>query len=142
MSEYRIVVDFNGGQGGDITPAAQQETQQSQSTQTGMSIFNFVEKGIGGFASFATAATAVAAAKNIFSHEIQRVERYTGSRQAQDVANASLSIIGMITNPIGTAINIAYEKDATRYQRQWENIGLQLYRERGGDSLNRSRSEV
>jgi hypothetical protein len=98
-----------------------------------------MQKGMSSFASLAVVAAVTATAKNIFSHEVQRIGRYTGSQQAQDVANATLSILGMVANPLGTAINLGYERNQREYEREWESIGLQLSRERGGVSLNRSR---
>lgn len=147
MSEYKIVVDFNGGQDGDgyKSPNANKDPKQTyedrQAQTVLQSVFGFVQQGINGFAGLATVAGVAAVGKSIFSHEIQRVGRYTGSSQAQDVANATLSILGMIANPLGTAINLGYEMDQRQYERTWESIGLQLARERGGASINRSRQE-
>ena len=145
MAEYRIIVDFNGGGDGYKSPNSEKPKltdEQVQEQQLSSSIFGFAQKGVNAFSSLATVATVVDAAKTIFSYEVHKVGRYTGSQQAQDVANAALSIAGMIFNPIGSALNIAFEQEERRYERQWENIGLNLYRERGGVSLNRSRSEV
>lgn len=147
---YKIVIDFNGAQGGESTdvgttpqmptklPDAQTPTQPQQ---TG-AIASLMQKGMSSFASLAVVAAVTATAKNIFSHEVQRIGRYTGSQQAQDVANTALSLIGMIKNPIESAIAYHYEREQREYERNWESIGLVLARERGGVSLNRSRSEV
>lgn len=146
---YKIVVNFNGGDGGDgyKSPQAESKTLSGDEQQVAQlekimnAPFNVLERGANSFASIVTVAAVAQTAKNIFSHEVQRVGRYTGSQQAQDVANATLSIISKIINPLGAIINSAYETDENMYQRQWESIGLQLYRERGGVSLNRSRTE-
>lgn len=144
---YKIVIDFNGAQGGESTdvgttpqmptklPDAQTQTQPQQ---TG-AIASLMQKGMSSFASIASVGALVSVAKSIFSHEVQRIGRYTGSQQAQDVANATLSILGMVANPLGTAINLGYEMDQREYERTWESIGLQLASERSGVTLNRSR---
>ena len=147
---YKIVIDFNGAQGGESTdvgttpqmptklPDAQTQTQPQQ---TG-AIASLMQKGMSSFASIATIGALVSVAKSVFSHEVQFIGRYTGSQQAQDVANASLSMVGMIKNPIGSMIDLAYQYEEAKYARQWESIGLTLAKERGGFSLNRSRSTV
>ena len=144
MSEYKIVVDFNGGQTEKTPAEIEAERQQKFNKEFfGKVDSNFnAEKWLGSFGSLLTVSAPAMIAKNIFSHEIQRVGRYTGSSQAQDVTNASMSILGKIANPIGTMINTMYEIEQSQYEKQWESIGLQLYRERAGVSFNRSRSEV
>lgn len=141
---YKIVIDFN-----QIAPEkTPEEIEAERQAKFNKEFFGRVDgnfdakKWMGSFGSMLTVSASVAVAQNIFSHEMQRVARYTGSQQAQDLANASLSIIKKTLNPIGTMINTAYELEQRAYERQWESIGLQLYRERGGVSLNRSRTEV
>ncbi len=144
MAEYRIVVDFNGGGDGYKSPnkkndAKTEDTQNNQMSTLGDMVFSFAEIGANAFAGLATVASVLAIGKSIFSNEIARVQRYTGSQQAQDVANANLSILGIFANPLGATIQLGYERDQREYERRWESIGLQLARERGGVSLNRSR---
>ena len=147
MAAYKIIVDFKGGQGGDgyksqsadsfsSSPDAQQNAQFDKLVN---SPFTMIETGATAFANIAAVGTVAAIGMSLFSHETQRIGRYTGSQRAQDMANATLSIISKIANPIGAIINAAYESDERQYQRTWESIGIQLDRERGGASLNRSR---
>ena len=145
---YKIVIDFNGAQGGESTdvgttpqmptklPDAQTQTQPQQ---TG-AIASLMQKGMSSFASLATVATVVSVAKSIFSHEVQRIGRYTGSQQAQSLANATLSLVGKFANPVSSIVNYLYEVEQTNYEMKWENIDLQLYRERAGTPINRSRT--
>ena len=154
MSEYRIVVDFNGGQQKDgsyesdfakmvNSGGAVAETSAAASQTFAMpNAFSALTDGMGNaFAGLLLVKEAEKIGRQVFSNEIQRVGRYTGSSQAQDVANATLSLIGMIKSPIESAIAYHYEREQREYERNWESIGLDLARERGGVSLNRSRSE-
>ena len=151
MANYTITVNFNdtSGDKGYKSPKKknQEEVEENGSvfstigSDIGNSIFSFAEKGVQAYAGIASIATMVEVGKEIFSNYVQRVGRFAGSQQAQDVANASMSIFGKIFRPVSSAINYMFEKEQNQYERDWENIGLQLYRERGGMSINRSRTE-
>lgn len=150
MSEYKIVVDFNGGQGSSKSQKSKETESAFENTDIMSafenkfteSIFDFVGKGMIAFAGYNAIKTTAEIGKTIFSQEVQKIGRYTGSQQAQNIANATLSVIGKFANPIGSIINYVYEVDQSNYEMKWESIGLQLYRERGGTALNRSRSET
>ena len=150
MANYTITVDFKGGQGGDGYKSPKKGTREKEQLPEPTigqqldnkfdSIFDMLDNGSNAFGDVALVATLVEIGKDVFSHEVQKIGRYTGSQQAQSIANASLSLIGMIFNPIGSAINLAYEIDARAYQKEWENIGLTVARERAGTAINRSRT--
>lgn len=150
MAEYRIIVDFKGGQGGDgYTSTGDKKKKEKDpipeltfAQKFENSAFSMIEKGMNAFSNLAPVALAVEMGENIFSHEMQRIGRYTGSQYAQDVANMVVSAAGKVFNPFGSIINLAYEESESRYQKTWESIGIQLDKERGGASLNYSRTGV
>lgn len=148
MANYTITVNFNDASGDNVTDTLSENEEKKKVENYlidggigfGDSIFNTAKSAGKAFASIFTVATVAATAKQIFSHEIQRIDRYTGSQQAQDVANATLSAAQMIFKPISSAVNLAYELKDSEYERNWESIGMQLFRERGGATLNHSRT--
>ncbi len=150
MAEYRIVVDFNGGGDGyksEFFRTVETENAVNTSSQIAgqsfsTSAFGMLENGLSAFAGLKIVKEMEKLARQVFSNEIQKVGRYTGSQQAQDVANATLDLISWIRNPYESAIAYNYKREQREYDRKWESIGLNLYRERGGVSFNRSRSEV
>ena len=148
MANYTITVDFKGGQATSPTDTLSENEEKKKAESYaidggfnfGNSIFNTVESAGRAFASVFTVASLASIGKQTFAHEIQRIDRYTGSQQAQDVANATLSAAQMIFKPISSGISLAYELKDSEYERNWESIGMQLYRERGGATLNHSRT--
>lgn len=149
---YELIINFNGRQNGDGYKSPKKKKQENEiengsvfetlGDEIANSIFSFAEKGVNAFTGIATIATIEEVGREIYSNYIQRIDRFTGSRQAQDIANASLSIAGKVFHPISSYVNYMFESEQSRYDKGWESIGLNLYRERGGMSLNRSRNET
>lgn len=152
MSEYKLIVYFNGGQGGDGYKSPNKKTTEENvengsvlntiGTDISNSVFGFLEKGFNAYAGIGSVTVLAEVGKDIFSNYTQRIERFTGSKQAQDVASAIQSIAGKFLRPITAQVNYLFEREQSSYEKMWESIGLQLARERGGMSINRSRSEV
>ena len=148
MANYTITVNFQDANDTKVSDTLSENEEKKKvenyaingDISFGESIFNTVKSTGKAFASIFTVASLASTAKQIFAHEIQRIDRYTGSQQAQDVANAYLSMAQMIFKPISSSINLAYELKDSEYANKWESIGLQLYRERGGATLNHSRT--
>ena len=148
MAEYKIIVDFKGGQtqnqedANNFTQMTSASAVGEQTFAQSSNAFSALTNGMGSmFATLMIVREAEKIGRQVFSNEIQLVGRYTGSQQAQDVANATLDIISKIKSPIESIISYAYDTQRRLYERTWESIGMQLTRERGGASLNRSRTD-
>lgn len=164
MAEYKITVDFKGsGGGGSKKDKGYQSvfSEWADNIKAGISDVNggdsnfnhFVE----GVQAFANAIPAAQIVKSGFEWQVSLIGRYKGSQQAQDVANAAMTIAGQVGGialafgtgnyvagtlmTLGTLFGYAKEAEENTYQRQWENIGNAIGRERAGASFNRSRTE-
>ena len=150
ITEYRIVVDFRDKEEGGTSYTSQFSggtTAAAATTGGGAEAmanpFAALTSGVANaFAGIMIVKEVEKIGRMTFMNEIQRVGRYAGSQQAQDLANAALEMVSMIKSPIETAINYHYQREQREYERRWESIGLDLYNERaGGAAANRSRSE-
>lgn len=161
MADYKITIDFN-------TPDANKKEKGYQSVFSewdeikqgvnslngGDSPFNQTVKGIQMLSTVIPGAQIV---KSSFDYQVTLIGRYTGSKHAQDIANASMKIAGQVGGialafatgnyvagalmTAGAVLGYAREAESSRYERKWENIGNAIGRERAGASFNRSRTE-
>ncbi len=165
MAEYKITVDFKDSSGGGSNKEKGYQSVFSEQAPTaslggtgnagdGESGFNHFVQGVKAFANAIPAAQIV---KSEFQWQVSLIGRYSGSQQAQDIANASMKIAGQVGGiamafatgnyvagglmTIGTLFGYAREAEENTYQRKWENIGNTIGRERAGASFNRSRTE-
>lgn len=152
MAKYTIDINFN-----DVANAEEIGYKSSFAKpdkiddEAPQSFGQFVK----GAKAFATAIPGVNLVKSAFDWQISLVGRYTGSQQAQNVANASMKIAAQAGglafnlatgNYIGAALTVgatifgyAKEAEENRYERKWENISNHVGIERAGASYNRSR---
>lgn len=164
MAEYKITVDFKGSGGGGSKKEKGYQSVFSEWADNikegisdingGDSKFNHFVQGVQAFANAIPAAQIV---KSGFDWQVSLIGRYRGSQQAQDVANATMTIAGQVGGialafatgnyvagglmAISTVLGYAREAEENTYQRKWENIGNTIGRERAGASFNRSRTE-
>lgn len=164
MAEYKITVDFKGSGGGGSKKDKGYQSVFSEwaddiksgisKVNGGDSNFNHFVEGVQSFANVIPAAQIV---KSGFEWQVSLIGRYKGSQQAQDVANAAMTIAGQVGGialafgtgnyvagtlmTLGTLFGYAKEAEENTYQRKWENIGNTIGRERAGASFNRSRTE-
>lgn len=160
MAEYKITVDLSGrskkakGYQSVFSEWADDIRSGISDINGGDSKFNHFVEGVQAFANVIPGAKIV---KSSFDWHVSLIGRYRGSQQAQDVANATMTIAGQIGGimvafgtgnyvagglmTIGTLFGYAREAEENTYQRKWENIGNAIGRERAGASFNRSRTE-
>lgn len=149
MAEYKITVNFNDSGGtqnsyqSSFSAPIENGGMLGQSTdgEVASTIFSFVPKSFGKtFAKLGTVAGLASIATSVFSQAVARVDKYFGSSQAGRAAQMFGTYLKAVLNPIGTAIQTSFENEDSHYARKWENIEIQLLKERGGPNLNRSRT--
>ena len=139
MANYTIDVNFNKqAQSKDMNenfsiPNIGDDILQGQ--------FGVLGKATAMFAGIGLAKKVAEMGSEVFRWKISLVGRDTGSQDAQDKANAAMSIYNALKNPIDFAWTTFQQVEQSMYDRKIENINLRLLRERGGPSLNRSRRE-
>lgn len=152
--EYVIKVDFNrfDSDGYQSPYSAPAPTQPSGST--GVANAAGLVSNLKAFSKVVPAASLI---KRTFSYNVSLVGRYTGSQDAQEKANAAMSIVQQVGGVTGAfaigglaagllslgsvGLGYLFEAGQREYERNWENISLMLSRERAGASYNRSRLE-
>lgn len=153
MANYTIDINFNDKSSGDEEKGYKSSFSTPDKTdETSARSFGQVVKGVKAFAAAVPGAQLV---KSAFDWQISLVGRYTGSQQAQNVANASMKlaaqaggivaafatggILGGVLATLAVGFGYAKEAEENRYERKLENIGNTIGMERAGASYNRSR---
>ena len=139
MANYTIEVNFN--QEAKPKDANENFSIPNIGDNIIQSQFGVLGKATAIFAGIGIAKKVAETASEVFRWKLSLVERDTGSQDAQDKANAAMSIFNALKNPIDFAWSTFQQVEQSMYDRNIENINLRLLRERGGPSLNRSRRE-